>query len=102
MAVLPETWLFKREGKILYWWTASLEKARITPSPILIGGYTMTTKYWEKRVYILFKINSIVKPGFVQETRHKNQGLFKDFPAPNKIFPEPFVFFIYRDSNRAS
>ena len=30
--------------------------------------------------------------GFVQETRHKNQGLFKDFPAPNKIFPGPFVF----------
>ena len=30
--------------------------------------------------------------GFVQETRHKNQGLFQDFPAPNKIFPGPFVF----------
>ena len=30
-------------------------------------------------------------PGFVQETRHKNQGLFKDFPAPNKNFPGPFV-----------
>ena len=28
----------------------------------------------------------------VQETRHKNQGLFKDFPAPNKFFPGPFVF----------
>ena len=29
--------------------------------------------------------------GFVQETSHKNQGLFKDFPAPNKNFPGPFV-----------
>ena len=30
--------------------------------------------------------------GFVQETRHKNQELFKDFPAPNHFFPGPFVF----------
>ena len=33
-----------------------------------------------------------IKSGFVQKTRPKNQGLFKDFPAPNNIFPGPFYF----------
>ena len=30
--------------------------------------------------------------GFVQKTRPKNQGLFKDFPAPNNFIPGPFNF----------
>ena len=35
---------------------------------------------------------SIQNPGFVQKTRPKNQGLFKDFPAPNNFIPGPFYF----------
>ena len=31
-------------------------------------------------------------PGFVQETRHKYQGLFKDFPAPNLMFSRTIFF----------
>ena len=30
--------------------------------------------------------------GFVQETRHKYQGLFKDFPAPNLMFSRTILF----------
>ena len=30
--------------------------------------------------------------GFVQKTRPKNQGLFKDLPAPNHFIPGPFYF----------
>ena len=37
-------------------------------------------------------IHKHIKTVFVQETRHKNQGLFKDFPAPNYFFPGPFFF----------
>ena len=32
------------------------------------------------------------KTGFVQETRHKYQGLFKDFPAPNLMFSRTILF----------
>ena len=39
--------------------------------------------------------------GFVQETRHKNQGLFQDFQYQINFFQDQ-LFFIYRDSNRAS
>ena len=30
--------------------------------------------------------------GFLQETRHKYQGLFKDFPAPNLMFSRTILF----------
>ena len=35
-----------------------------------------------------------LEPGFVQETRHKYQGLFKDFPAPNLIFSRTILFLL--------
>ena len=38
------------------------------------------------------KAHHIVHSGFVQETRHKYQGLFKDFPAPNLMFSRTILF----------
>ena len=30
--------------------------------------------------------------GFIQKIRHKNQGLFKDFPAPNYYCQDHFIY----------
>ena len=48
-------------------------------------------------IVIIFRLHGAkLSAGFVQETRHKNQGLFKDFPASNKIFPGPFILLCKR------
>ena len=49
---------------------------------------------------ILNSIISMYSTVFIQKTRHKNLGLFKDFPAPN-IFFHHHSFLIDCDLNRA-
>ena len=43
-------------------------------------------------IVCIFSAAAVKCPGFIQKTRPKNQGLFKDFPAPNNFIPGPFYF----------
>ena len=66
-------------------------RSRLTlkADPVLSASSRLSiTPSWSSSV----TTTAFYKSGFIQKTRHKNQGHFKDFQALNYIFPGPYIF----------
>ena len=80
---------FRAHGSAIYCWV-NANVFTITKSRSWKAGPSKTERVHSTDSEVLNIISTY--SGFVEETRHKYQGLFKDFPAPNLMFSRTILF----------